>query len=57
MTMPKPLKIVLFVALVLAVGWLDLYFFDREEPLQFLWFILSGAAIIVVGYWIRNRTP
>ena len=53
--MPKPVKIALFIALAIGVGWLDIFFFDRDSPLTFLWFILSGAALIAVAHFFRRR--
>ena len=41
--------------MVLAVGWLDLFFFDRGESLQFVWFILSGAAVIAAWHFLARR--
>lgn len=49
-----PLKIALFVLMVIAVGWLDLFFFDRAESLQFGWFVLSGV-VLVAGYHFLFR--
>ena len=50
----KPLRIALFVLMVVAVGWIDLFFFDRAEWLQFGWFVLSGVAL-VAGYHVLFR--
>ena len=50
----KPLRIALFVLMILGVGWLDLFFFDRAESLQFVWFVLSGVAL-VGGYHLLFR--
>ena len=52
----KALKIAFFVALAVAVGWLDLFFFDRAVPLQFLWFVLSGAALIALARWVFRHS-
>ena len=53
----KPLRIALFVLMVIAVGWLDLFFFDRAESLQFGWFVLSGVAVIAGYHFLfRRRT-
>jgi hypothetical protein len=52
----KPLRIALFILMVIAVGWLDLFFFDRAVPLQFLWFVLSGAAVIAAWHFL-TRCP
>ena len=57
MDMRKALKMTFFVALAIGVGWLDLFFFDRDSPLTFLWFILSGAALIAVAHLLRRRAP
>jgi hypothetical protein len=50
----KPLRIALFVLMVIAVGWLDLFFFDRAVPLL-LWFVLSGAAVIAGWHFLARR--
>lgn len=51
----RALKIALFVLMVIAVGWLDLFFFDRAVPLQFVWFVLSGAAIVAAFHFLARR--
>lgn len=48
-------RIALFVLMVVAVGWVDLFFFDRAESLQFVWFILSGAVIVAGLHWLRRK--
>jgi hypothetical protein len=48
-------RIALFVLMVVAVGWIDLFFFDRAESLQFVWFILSGAVIVAGLHWLRRK--
>lgn len=47
-------RIALFILMVVAVGWIDLFFFDRAESLQFVWFILSGAVIVAGLHWLRR---
>lgn len=51
----KPLRIALFVVMVIAVGWLDLFFFDRAESLQFGWFVLSGVALVAGYHFLFRR--
>ncbi len=48
-------RIALFVVMVIAVGWLDLFFFDRAESLQFGWFVLSGVALVAGYHFLFRR--
>ena len=48
-------RIALFVIMVIAVGWLDLFFFDRAESLQFGWFVLSGVALVAGYHFLFRR--
>ena len=48
-------RIALFVLMVLAVAWLDLFFFDRAESLQFGWFVLSGVALVAGYHFLFRR--
>ncbi len=48
-------RVALFVLMVVAVGWLDLFFFDRAESLQFGWFVLSGVAVIAGYHFLFRR--
>ena len=51
----SPLKIALFVLMVIGVAWLDLFFFDRAESLQFGWFVLSGVALLAGYHFMFGR--
>ncbi len=53
----RPLKIALFVLMVAAVGWLDLFFFDRAESLQFGWFVLSGVVLVAGYHFLFRKKP
>jgi hypothetical protein len=48
-------RILLFVLMTIAVGWLDLFFFDRAESLQFGWFVLSGVALVAGYHFLFRR--
>ena len=48
-------RIALFVLMAVGVGWLDMFFFDRAESLQFGWFVLSGVALVAGYHFLFRR--